>query len=59
MRKKAQKKIAKLVLNKDPNLLKSIEKRRGKPYTDMSGVAIYRWAKKLYRECAIKENWGK
>jgi len=60
MRKVAQKKVAKLVLEKDPNMLKSIIKRKGiKTFEKMNGVSIYRYAKQIYGECAIKENWGK
>jgi len=41
-------------------MLKSIIKRKGiKTFEKMNGVSIYRYAKQIYGECAIKENWGK
>ncbi|MCK5605175.1 hypothetical protein KAR91_25010 [Candidatus Pacearchaeota archaeon] len=59
MRGKARKKILKLAINKDPNLLRSIIEKRGpQEVSKMSGTAVFTWAKRLYKECSKKDNWG-
>lgn len=51
--------IRNLALKKDPNLLNTIRRIRGsKTFEKMSGIAMYRWAKKLWSIYGRKENWG-
>ncbi len=50
--------IKKLVLNKDPNTLARIERQRPKVFSKMSGVSIYRHAKRLWKQFGIEDKWG-
>ena len=60
MRGKGAKKIRRLVLAKDPNTLRTIRRERGdEMFIRMSGIAIYRWAKKYYSKYNKIEEWGR
>lgn len=60
MNKKRTKMIYKLVKDKDSKLLKSLsENVKMSKSNSMSGVAIFRWAKRNYRNFGITGEWGK
>lgn len=60
MRGKRVKWIYKLVYNKDPNMLDTIERERKEvAFSKMSGARVYRWAKRLWRKHGIVDQWGK
>ena len=51
--------IRSLVINQDKNTLATIKREKGEfRFNKMSGVAIYRWAKKLWKKFGIKDKWG-
>jgi len=49
--------IRALLLKHDPNTLATIKREKGK-FEKMSGVAIYRHAKKLWKRFGMKDKWG-
>ena len=60
MRGKVVKKIRRLVLAKDSNTLRTIRRERGEEiFIRMSGISIYRWAKKYYRKFNKVDEWGR
>lgn len=55
----ATKKIRALCASKDRNMINTLIRVCGeKPFDQKSPVAIYRTAKKYYREFAKKDKWG-
>ena len=59
MRNKRVRMIYKLVFNKDPNMLSTLKRVKGKTvYDKMNGKHIYTWAKRLWARYGIADNWG-
>jgi len=51
--------IQQLVLKKDPNLLATIINLKGEgTFRRMSGIGVFKCAKKLWKQYGIKDNWG-
>ncbi len=60
MRKKAAKKVQKLVNDNDKNLLKTLYHKLGlEKLQKLNNTSKYNIAKKFYKTNSVKDNWGK